>query len=221
MKFINTIELEPFSYATLERQYPNGGVEEMPDQWNHYWTACLSDSNLGHLIAVEKGSWFVPINQLDESALVEILKLELEEVDLEEFEDQVGPICGGIVLQENGETLLTPSCCGDLANIREWQDIPKSKPDTWHPLWVGHPWPFYKRTGDFITFSSKYESNLADIGTVEEVFNIGEATLIAGLRQVDQELLEIKSLIAKTLHNMGIANAERIAEIMTGLGKEA
>ncbi|APH43493.1 Uncharacterized protein A9P81_4066 [Leptospira interrogans serovar Copenhageni/Icterohaemorrhagiae] len=103
-----------------------------------------------------------------------ILKTELEEVKFDECEDQVGSLDGGIVIKSENSIIITPMCCGDIGNLREWEKILESQNNIWKQLWIGHPWIFYRRANGFIEISNYTESNLDDFNDIQVEYKLTE-----------------------------------------------
>jgi hypothetical protein len=167
MELINTIEISPYTYASQEYVYPDGSSKEFPEEWNQFWIKCISGKNLGGLKAIEKGSYLVDIEIIKEHELEEILKQELSEIEIDDVEEQLSRLSGGIVVKEGNEILLKPTCCGDIGNIQEWENIFEAEASQWHQLWIGHPWIFYKRENGLICFSDYTDSNLKDLTDIK------------------------------------------------------
>jgi hypothetical protein len=213
MRLINTIEIRPYDFATAEYEYPKGDSAEERDE---FWIKCISDKNLGRLKAIEKGSYLVDIRTINDDELAEILKHQLRDVELSEFEEQIGIISGGIVLEENGVIYITPNCCGDIGNIEGWERIFEKRLSEWSQLWIGHPWIYYRNNNGLIEFSDHTESSLEDLKDIKVLIGISEVDLqrkVAGIRK-QQDHFEYS--IRKALDKMGIENAERISKLMTG-----
>ena len=159
MELINTIEISPYDYANAEYEYPNGSSKDFPDEWDEFWKKCLADKNLENLKPIKKGSYLVNVNSIKNSELKEILKNELKEVELDDYEEQVGKICGGIVIKTGGEIRIEPTCCGDIGNLHSWEKIFENMNQDWRQLWIGHPWVFYRVENEMVEFSDYYEAN--------------------------------------------------------------
>ncbi|RZK28084.1 MAG: hypothetical protein EOO61_22550, partial [Hymenobacter sp.] len=138
-----------------------------PTERNKFWLKCISDSNLGRLQSIHKGSYFVDTEILNLEELSEILKKELKDVEIEYFADQVGQLCGGVAIELNGEVIIEPSCCGDLGNLSGWENILNSELGVWHHLWIGHPSIFYRRVNDRVEISEYTDLNLEDFKDIK------------------------------------------------------
>jgi hypothetical protein len=216
MQLINTIEITPYSYSDIEYDFPQSSSAESPDEWNQFWKKCIAHKNLGHLESIRKGAYLVDITTLQDDDLVEIVKKELNDVDLPDFEEQVIQISGGIALQHNDVLYIEPSCCGDMGNIKGWEDILKNESTTWTELWIGHPWVYYRRNNERVEFSEYTESTPKDLSAMEVLVSVPLAELQHELRKVRQQQNDLEVRIQKTLEKMGIVPAERIAKLMTG-----
>jgi hypothetical protein len=216
MQLLNTIEISPYDFSREEYDFPNGSSLELPEEWNQFWKKCISDKNLGHLESIRKGSYLVDIRTLRDDDLVEILKSELKDVELSDFEEQVGKINGGIVLMDNGEIYIEPMCCGDIGNIKEWENIFSNASHQWNQLWIGHPWIFYRKDNQIIEFSNYTESDPGDFKENEILVSVSQSELQTELKKIVEQQNDFEFRIRKTLDRMGIANAEQISKLMTG-----
>ncbi|MCD9014467.1 hypothetical protein [Parachryseolinea silvisoli] len=216
MQLINTIEISPYAFSREAYDFPNGSSLELPEEWNQFWKKCISDKNLGHLESIRKGSYLVDIRTLRDDDLVEILKNELKEVELLDFEEQVGKINGGIVLMDNNEIYIEPTCCGDIGNMKEWEKISQHASNQWNELWIGHPWIFYRKDNQFIEFSNYTESNPKDFNENEILVRVSQSELQTEFKKIVEQQNDFEFRIRKTLDRMGIAHAEQISKLMTG-----
>lgn len=216
MELINVIEISPYDYADEEYEFPAGSSVEFPDEWNAYWLKCISDKNLGHLQAIRKGSYLVDIETIHEHALEEIIKNHLKEVEPDDFEDQTGRLSGGIVVKMDDRFLIEPTCCGDIGNIKEWENMLENGSPDWTQLWIGHPWVFYKKFNQMIEFSAYTESELKDFKDMTAVIELPETDLRMKLNQLRKQQNDFESRIRNMLNQMETPHAERIAKLMTG-----
>lgn len=216
MQLLNTIEISPYDFSREEYDFPNGSSLELPEEWNQFWKKCISDKNLGHLESIRKGSYLVDIGTISDDDLVEIVKSELKDVELSDFEEQVGKINGGIVLMDNGEIYIEPMCCGDIGNIKEWENIFPNATHQWNQLWIGHPWIFYRKDNQIIEFSNYTESDPGDFKENEILVSVSQSELQTELKKIVEQQNDFEFRIRKTLDRMGIANAEQISKLMTG-----
>ena len=216
MKLLNTIEIEPWDYTENEYESPNVSRDENPQKWSEFWYKCISDSNLQNLKPIELGSNLVDINNIGEPELKTILKKELKDVDLSDYQEYVGQINGGIVVMDNEKVIIEPTCCGDLSDIQNWEEIGKTELNKWTQLWIGHPWLFYKRIDNNISFSDYTDFNLEDFKNISENQKISEKTFISEIQLMRKSLNEFEKRISKALTEMEINNADGIAKLMVG-----
>ena len=103
MKLINTIEISPYDYSKNEYTYPDTISAAAPRAWNNFWLKCLSDSNLENLEPIRLGSYLVDLQTISSENLTVILKKKLAEIDINDVENQVGKLVGGIVVSLENE----------------------------------------------------------------------------------------------------------------------
>jgi len=216
LELINTIEISPYDFANSEYEYPNGSSAELPNEWDKFWKKCLADKNLENLNSIRKGSYLVDINSIKKLELKEILKSELKEVELDDFEEQIGKIYGGIVMKTKDKFPIEPTCCGDIGNLYEWEEIFESANADWKQLWIGHPWIFYRKANNEIEFSDYYEANIDEIKNIKSILKIPINDLKNKLEIAKNEQINFERKIQIALEEMGIKNSNRIAKLMTG-----
>ncbi|WP_452601472.1 hypothetical protein [Pontimicrobium sp. MEBiC06410] len=216
MKLLNTIEIEPWDYTKNEYESPSVSKVENPKAWSDFWYKCISDSNLQNLKPIEIGSYLVDINNIGDSELKTILKKELEDVDLSDFKEYVGQIIGGIVIVKNGKIIIEPTCCGDISDIQNWEEVGNAEFNKWTQLWIGHPWIFYKRTDNYIAVSDYTDYNLEDFKDISEKHKFSEQEFLSEIKISYKIQIEFENRISKILKEMGINNADEIAKLMTG-----
>ena len=68
IELVPVIELEPYTFATSERPFPDGVGKEELDQLDCYWRESLSDSGVMNLRPIRAGSWHVPTGALTDQA---------------------------------------------------------------------------------------------------------------------------------------------------------
>ncbi|MDR0194974.1 MAG: hypothetical protein LBI73_07605 [Myroides sp.] len=217
MKLTCVIELLPFTYATQEYKTPLGNAIESPKQWNTYWHNSISDSELGNLKAVREGSFLVNIEELTTENLVAILQKELEDIDLDKYEDQIAKITGGLVVSQGEMCYLEPMCCGDLASLNEWESILTSKENIWQELWIGHPWVYYQRDNGRVMFSDYIEHTGGTPVDLVSKFTISEAELVSQLKSIRTKVSMFCKKIEMALHLLAIPNASEIAKLLVGI----
>jgi hypothetical protein len=216
MKLINTLEINPYDYSKNEYQLPSSTSASAPSEWNNFWLKCISDSNLGGLKSIYPDSYLVDIETINSEQLSEILKKELNKIDLDEFEYQIEQLCGGVAIEVDDNIIITPSCCGDLGNLSGWEDIFSSEVGTWQKLWIGHPWIFYKRIGGMVEISEYSDSNLEDFKDIKAIYTLLENELFEEVKRIRRLQNDFTDKIRAILSNMKVANARDISNLMTG-----
>lgn len=183
IELINTIEVSPLKYSKKEYELPEASDYPDADDWYRKWEEVVSKLDLG-FHNIKKDSYLVDIETIDEENLQMILETNLQEIDLEKFEDEVPIFDGGIVLTENDKILIEPNCCGDIGNINEWQRILDNKTSDWSDLWIGHPWIFYRKQNGKVQFSDYSDLNLKEFTDIKVIFEVDESNLRIELEKV-------------------------------------
>ncbi|WP_409416059.1 hypothetical protein [Flavobacterium sp. PS2] len=215
MELINTIEILPSEYSNNDYKSPNTSFLESKLEWYNYWKKCISDSKLTELEPIEKGSFFVDLNTLNDNELKVILLKTLIEIDFENIDDEISHLYGGIVLKLNDQIIIQPNCCCDIGNLSEWLKILISKEDEWHQLWIGHPWVFFKTVDDLIYFSDYTEKNNGQ--NLDEKFSIPKGLLEKNLKKIKQEQEEFRTRIERNLIELNIQQPKEIADLLASL----
>ncbi|MBB4037846.1 hypothetical protein GGR21_003767 [Dysgonomonas hofstadii] len=157
MHIINTLEFAPYDYAKENHKSPI--YDDTDEDWYIYWKRCMHDSGLSYLEPIQKRSWLVNIDTISNTDFRILAEVKKSDKDLgEELEKE---FYGGIVIiPENEEIKLTTSCCGDLSNLEEWENIFTDTNQKWQMLWIGHPYPYYRHNEDYIEFSEQMEGDV-------------------------------------------------------------
>jgi len=207
---INTIEINPYDF--MDSDDPK--LNDLREDSSQFWTACISHRGLGRLKAIRRGSYLVDLTTVDDRELEEILKNELEEVDVMAYDEQVGRISGGVALSLGDRIYIAPNCCGDMGDLVGWEDIFLDTTGAWRQLWIGHPWVYYRVVDERVEFSDYTEK--AGTEDLSVLVAVSKVELMAEVRRVrvEQDLFEQR--IQRVLEKMGIAHGEEIAKIMTG-----
>jgi hypothetical protein len=153
---IPVVEIEPKGDGT---PLPNGSAADNPAGWDAYWRACLSRRGFPAVEPIEKPSWLVQVALLSDAALRAVLPDHLDAagcLPITEPEN-VGSLCGGFVLSKAKEHLVRPSCCGDLSNIRDWEQAAGCRQSDWTMLWIGHPWVSLRFEASQLWISNHHE----------------------------------------------------------------
>jgi len=216
MELITAIEISPFKYSKEEYELPE--IIDLPDseEWYKRWTTAVSTLDLD-FDTLDKNSYLVDIETIDDKNLQIILEVNLQEIDVDKFEMQMMPFDGGIALKENDQVLITPTCCGDIGNIKEWQKMLENNSTEWSELWIGHPWVFYKKENGKIQFSDYSDSSLNEMESIQPIFEVDGSELKIEIGKIKKQQINFKNRIFNILKKMKIENAEKISELMTGI----
>ena len=130
------------------------------------------------------GTWVVPVEAVSEPSLLRhVVQLHVGESTLAGFfrtlpgpfdpssgmnaegellSDGIPPLRGGIALEAADEHGLvgriTPECCGDLSNWREWLNATRATEERWMRVWIGHPEALVRAVGQRLTVQKVLES---------------------------------------------------------------
>lgn len=67
------------------------------------------------------------------------------------------PLFGGVIVVVDGRPKLTPQCCGDLSDIKDWFRVADEGFSEAFICNEGHPSPLVRRQGDALTFVCRDE----------------------------------------------------------------
>lgn len=135
---------------------------------------------------------------------------------MSDYEDQTARLIGGLVIWLDDDIVVEPQCCCDIGDLARWERICNAEANSWHQLWIGHPWIFFKRANGLVSFSNYSDSNLKDLETVEIVFQLPEEELKFSILKIRKQQEAFEAKIFKVLDHMGIQNAAGIARLMVG-----
>lgn len=137
LRLLPVVELEPGVYGSA----PQPSTSPWPtEEGDAYWRACLRVGGVVGVNPVVPGSWLVALDALDSAhVLYNVLRVHFIDGVLGDL-DEIGPLCGGFALVDGNEILVLPTCCGDLANLDNWQTAAEQRSNSPEMLWIGHPW---------------------------------------------------------------------------------
>lgn len=218
IQLINTIEVSPFRYSGDEVELPAVSDYPDPEEWYFKWEEAAYQLNF-NFKTIEKGSYLVDIETIDDESLKIILekKLEDKEDDPEE-DDFVLAFDGGIVVKKDDKIYIQPMCCSDMSDLRNWQNIFTDASAEWTTLWIGHPWVLYRKENGKIIFSDYTESNVIEPEKIKILVEVDESELRAEFEKAIQRQLHFKNRVLNMLKKINAKNPERIAELLTGMG---
>jgi len=150
-----TVELIPVIEIGYNNQdiptpdkYPYWDYPELWDKYNSdsYKKAGFKDEIKPYL----PGSSFYRLSEITDYNLTKIVIDHTQELrDGKYGREQASAFFGGYVLRIDGQDKYFPQCCGDLADIKYWENLASGKDQGFY---AGHPEPQVKIQGDKITF---------------------------------------------------------------------
>lgn len=216
MKLINTIEVSPLKYFKEEYELPEISDYPNPEEWYRKWEEAVSKLNIG-FHTIQEDSYLVDIQTINDADLQLILEVHLADIELDNLEDSIVSFDGGIVVKQNDEILIQPTCCGFINYIKDWERIFEGQSNNWGDIWIGHPWIWYKKENGMILFSDYTESNLNDNEVVKVILEVDESEFKIEFEKVKQHQINFKHRIIDVLKKMNVENAEKISELITGV----
>jgi hypothetical protein len=197
IQLFNVIEINPFRYSTEEYELPELSDSPSSQALHQRWQKAITTLNL-NLTPVKKGSYFVDIETVDDENLKIILKVVFNDIETED-EDYLMLFNGGLILKENDEILLEPTCCADLADLKEWEYIFENDSSGWSQLWIGHPYVFYRKNKGKIEFSEYTELLLSELENIQPVFEVDESDLKTEVNKMKTQQINFNNRVIELL----------------------
>lgn len=210
LELVPVVELEPGRFGKAEG--PPGPWSD--EQCAQYWTDCLAQADLDHLVPVHPRSWLVALDDLlERRVLRRILRPYLD--DLDDMVDGVGcAFSGGFALYDGAEPLLLPQCCGDLGNLSEWQAVSGLRGRSSARVWIGHPELVATYVAPRLELRQTSESD-DDVNAT--IVSVDPYALSSEVERVRARLQNLVSYLAASLPPADFPNAEACAAGMLGL----
>lgn len=212
LELIPVIELEPSTYNRIERELPLANPDEDPSSWYAYWKSCLSDSGMNELEPYGN-TWFVPVTQAHTwktSSIRSLLEDALEDT-LPVFDIEfVGSLSGGYILRTSDGREILPQCCGDLANITEWEAAAEWGSSQWKQVWIGHPWIYVRSLGAKLEFSFRESNYPPEVDTVTVVRQELRKALIKARTQVNKFGQKLEPVLSTLVPAGSVSEALRV-----------
>lgn len=142
------LELSPGDLGRAEAPETRRGPRESSGV---YWQRCLVQTGLFDAKGVTEDSWLVYADDMVTALAVRNLVTAHLVPLLSESAvtaDQIPPLPGGFALVCGGKAVLTPGCCGDLGDLREWEAAVEHASSSPAPVWTGHPSLWVWRDGE-------------------------------------------------------------------------
>lgn len=201
-KLVPVVELEPCVFSTQSRTLPSGSGLEVPEEWYCYWRESLADSGVTGLRPLRPGSWHVPTTEFVKTGMLEkVLGIIFQRWGgIETLSD---PDCqpvlnGGLALCDAaGEAVITPGCCADLGDAKNWKEASEFRGKEWEMLWIGHPWLSVRYESPWLVVSEPHESTspsdqwAVSPDELHDVVEGAEAELESFARRIAQVLLAL------------------------------
>jgi hypothetical protein len=200
IQLFNVIEIDPFRYSKEKYEIPELSDLSNSEDLHERWPKAIATLNL-NLDSIKIGSYFVDIENVDDENLKIILKVVFEDSEIEGT-DFLASFNGGLILMENNEILIEPTCCSDLENLRDWQYIFENNSSGWSQLWIGHPWVFYKKENGKIQFSDYTEHMLSELKNIQSVFEVDEFDLQIEINKMKEQQIHFNNRVIKLLKEM-------------------
>ena len=200
MKLIPVVEFEPGKFQSEEREGWQSYADDHPSGWNSYWGNSLADSGIIDLEPYESGSWLVETNKLTPEIVTILLKkiYEIDDESITDLEEMgIGTLSGGYVLEISDTVNITPSCCGGLENIKDWEEASDWMGKKTTDLWIGHPWLEVSSIDDRYLQISETSQYGESIGLL--TVNVDRYELKAAIVDAKKQLEIFKQIIIITL----------------------
>jgi len=197
IQLFNVIEINPFRYSKEEYELPELSDSPSSEDLHERWQKAISTLNLD-LNPIKKGSYFVDIETVDDENLRIILKVVFNDVETED-EDYLMLFNGGLILKKDDEILLEPTCCVDLADLKDWECVFENNSSGWSQLWIGHPYVFYRKNEGKIEFSEYTELMLSELENIQPVFEVNESELKTEINKMKERQINFHHRVVKLL----------------------
>ena len=245
------LEFDPYEHR-LDRPAPSVSIEDSPEVWERFWRDSLADAGIADLSPLP-GTWVVAVRDVQSAKVLEhVVCLHVGEPSLVAFFetlegpfdpvsamnefgdlafDGITPLRGGIALDVSGATegsgRITPECCGDLSNWRDWQNAVRATAEQWLGVWIGHPEARVRRLDADLIVQKVLESGEPTgslIRVAPEALEGAVETARAELRALEERL---RPILRAALQQVSITPpgddveplARRFSEHLAGLGE--
>lgn len=124
---------------------------ELPELWDKFNSDCYKKAGFKNKFKPYlAGSSFYRFSDITDNNLTKIVIDHTQELRDGKYErEQASALFGGYVLRIDGHDKYFPQCCGDIADLKYWENIASGKEQGFY---AGHPEPKVKIHGDKITF---------------------------------------------------------------------
>ncbi|WP_300671060.1 hypothetical protein [Soonwooa sp.] len=216
-KIIQLIPVIDIFISNAEVKSPSHGPYwEYQKDWNNYNTECLRRVGLSeNMTPYLVGSSFYEINKINQSDLLKLILLEIEKQQTEEEKEICDLVCsfeGGYILKIEGENILFPQCCSNLADIQEWENLTTSETISFYS---GHPSPQISKMENSLLFD--FENTETNESFCPPILHSSVVILISDLKDaVATAKTELKTFSQKLelVNDENNLNIKNIAKIL-------
>lgn len=122
-------------------------------EWEQYREACCAKAGFSERFKpYVAASSFYKLSEITEEDLLKIIEKEIEVQQTEDelgVDDVVCALSGGYVLRVDEQDVYFPQCCGDLADVRVWEDLCAGNSRF---FFAGHPSPKFSLKDNCVVF---------------------------------------------------------------------
>lgn len=116
--------------------------------WDKYHAECYKLAGLkDQMKPYLPGLSFYLLENISDNNLTKLVADHIKVA--QDYNERCCALFGGYVLCINGEPFFYPQCCGQLSDIKYWEELSKGNPNAYYE---GHPAPKIKIEGPYITF---------------------------------------------------------------------
>jgi len=200
MKITPVIEFGPDLFLKEDRDYPSIKLkdEAYRKAREEFWYEVLEDWGITDVSPAIKGQDFVSLSDISQQTLGVLIdrELALSEVTKESDPDEVSTFYGGIIL-ESDTSIIMPSCCGDLGNFTDWENLARSPAGEITQVWIGHPWISVESID-----ANKLKLTMHDEYSSEVLISleVSQSELLQNLEKTKQELRSFNDRVVAELN---------------------
>jgi hypothetical protein len=216
---IQVLEISPFTLAP-EAELPEKSRHDDPEAWADFSRRALTAINAGELSYLGVTDYISFTSVIASCALDEILALITPLKGCEDLDELIALDGGMAFLGESGTPLLTPQCCSDLSNLKDWQAaLANTVESAWQYVWIGHPVAYVRHAPPNVEVSSLHsEAGPAPADDEEPDFILSRTEFERTFNEARRERLAAVNRIAEVISRLAPAlPSERAARILLAL----
>ncbi len=177
---------------------PKGPYWEHAELWDMYNAASYQKAGFrDDLPPYLPGSSFYRLTDITDNNLVKLVKGQTEEMgNNNNSRDFVSPFSGGYVLRIDGLDMYFPQCCGDLSDIRYWENLLTGSGPFFYS---GHPEPKVEVTDSEVIFDFSVGDDNEGFSPppARQLLAISKTALEAAIENVNIELARFAGRLDK------------------------